>query len=500
MKEKKLKLTTEILAILVICLISFVGVYKQSANKIVNQVKDYDLSKDFSGYREFVFEVSDAKEVTDSDGKVVGDTDSLSDTTIESNSYQKTETKINTDEDLNEQNYNKAKKIIEARLKKLNVQDYNISVNKENGSIYLQIPENTETDHIASNILQVADFKIKDSEDTSKVFLTNDDLKKVSAIYNTTTSGTTVYLQMELNKNGKNILKDLSSGEYATKEETDETEDEQEDAEEDENLTGVEAEVSTEESENTDAESAEKTENTEESEDSEETAEDTQKKIIISIDGNDMITTSFDDPIEDGMIYLSMGQASTDSETISSSLKSTSTISVVLNSGKMPITYKISEDQYVNTDISTETIKYVVYSLVAIIAILVLFLIIKHKSRGAIAAIAYIGFAALYLLAVRYTNIAISLESIVALAIILIINYITTCKLLKINETDKELKKIAYNKALKSTILELIPVFIISIIFVFIKWISIATFGMFIFWGIVLSIIYNYILTKDMLD
>ena len=33
-----------------------------------------------------------------------------------------------------------------------------------------------------------------------------DDLKKISAVYNTTSSGTTVYLQIEFNKNGKNIL------------------------------------------------------------------------------------------------------------------------------------------------------------------------------------------------------------------------------------------------------------------------------------------------------
>ena len=46
MKGKKLKLITEILAILVICLVSFVGVYKQDMNKMQNQVKGYDFSKD----------------------------------------------------------------------------------------------------------------------------------------------------------------------------------------------------------------------------------------------------------------------------------------------------------------------------------------------------------------------------------------------------------------------------------------------------------------------
>ena len=139
--------------------------------------------------------------------------------TIETNSYQKTENKVKTDEELTEQNSQNAKKVIEDRLKSFNVEDYNISLNHENGLIYLQIPENTDTDHTISNVLQVAEFKIRDSKDASNVFITNDDIKRASAVYNTTTSGTTVYLQIEFNEKGKETLKQLSTGEYATKEE-----------------------------------------------------------------------------------------------------------------------------------------------------------------------------------------------------------------------------------------------------------------------------------------
>ena len=317
MKGKKLKLITEILAIVVICLVSFVGIYTKKANKMENQVKDYELSKDLSGYRELIFKVSDATEVLDSKGKVVGNTDNYTDSTIETNSYQKTENKINSDEELTEANYEKAKSIIEERLKSLRIQDYNLSLNKENGDIYLQIPENSDTDHIISNILQVAKFEIKDSEDTSNVLVTNDDLKKISAVYNTTSSGTTVYLQIEFNKNGKNILKGLSTGDYATNENlTNNT-----------NSTEATAETNTDESSTNES-------NTENDSSSEEEKA-TQKKIILSIDGNDMITTSFDDPIEDGIIDLSMNQATTDQDSISQTLQSASTIATVVNSGSI---------------------------------------------------------------------------------------------------------------------------------------------------------------------
>ncbi len=475
MKERKLKLITEILAIIVICLISFVGIYTKNANRMENQVKDYDLSKDLKGYRELVFKVSDATEVLDSNGKVVGNTDEYGDSSIETNSYQKSENKINASEDLTKENYEKAKSIIEKRLKSLNVEDYNLSLDEENGNIYLQIPENSDTDHTVSNILQVAKFEIKDQDDKSNVLVTNDDLKKISAVYNTTSSGTTVYLQIEFNKNGKNILKQISTGDYAT----------------DENLTNTTNTTgNTSEDENT---------NSNENTSSEEETK-TQKKIILSIDNNDMITTSFDDPIEDGIMDLSMNQATTDQDSISDTLQSASTIAAVVNSGKMPLTYKVAENNYVNTDITSNMLKKAMYVVIAIVIVALVVLIIKYKSVGLLASISYIGFVGLELLLIRYTNVTISLESIVAGIILLAINYLITYRLIKVHETDSELKKKVYSNEFKSIIIKSIPIFIIAIVFVFMKWTKIATFGMFMFWGLLLSIIYNYIVTKDMLD
>ena len=482
MKERKLKLITEIIAIVVICLISFVGIYKEQANKMENQVKSYDLGKDLSGYRELVFKVSDATEVLDSSGKVVGNTDSYTDSAIESNSYQKTENKINAEQDLTEENYEKAKSIIQTRLKTLNIEDYNISVNKENGTIYLQLPENSETDHTVSNILQVAKFEIKDSEDTSKVFLTNDDVKKV----------TTVYLEFRFNKTGKNVLGEISEGDYATKENTTSNSTENTNST-DENNTN---ENNTNENTNT-----ENSENSNENKDSEDTSKkENQKKIILSVDNNDMITTSFDTKIEDGVIDLSMNKATTDQDSISDSLQSASTIAAVINSGKMPLTYKIAENNYINSDITKTDLSKVIYFVIIVSVIALAILVIKYKLRGLIASIAFVGFTGLYLLLVRYTNVTVTLESICALTIVLAINYLITYKLLSIKETDNEIKSKLYVKEFKAIMVKSIPIFIIAVVFAFIKWTKISTFGMFIFWGLLLSLIYNYVITRDMLD
>ena len=330
MKGNKLKLITKILAILTICLISFVGIYVKSTNKMQNKVKDYEFSKDLDGYRELIFKVSDATEVLNSDGKVIGNTDEYTDSTIEKNSYQKSENKINVESDLTSENYQKAKKVIETRLKSLGIEDYELALNLEDGTMHLKIPEDSNTSHTVSNILQVAKFEIRDSNDASNVLITNDDIKKISTVYNTTSSGTTVYLQIEFNKDGKNILKQISNGEYKTNTENSNN------STENENSTS-DGENTSEENTNTSSE----TENNDENSSSEENTT-SQKKITLAIDNNEMITTSFDDPIEDGIIDLSMNKATTDNSSITETLQSASTIAAVVNSGKMPLTYKIT--------------------------------------------------------------------------------------------------------------------------------------------------------------
>lgn len=477
MKEKRIKLLTEILAIVVIVLICFVGVYKQDYNKMINQVKEFKYSKDLEGYREVLLEVSNEEEKTD----------------VENNSETSEEESTNNEESSSAtennhyEEYRNSKKLIEKRLKILGVQDYTISQNTDNGSIYLQLPENDSTDHILSNLLQKGNFEIKDSEDSSKVFINNDNLKKVSTVYNTTANGTTVFLQFEFDKKGKNILKELSSGEYKTNQEDSTNEQENSDNSENENNVDAETEVKTQDSDNKE----DSPENTESDTDS--TEEKAQKKIALSIDNNDLITTSFDEVMETGSINLSMNKATTDQDSINETLKSASTISGVLNSGKMPLTYEIKQNAYVQTDISQEKLNKVYIIIAVIFAIALIYLIIKYKSKGAIAAITNIGFVALDLLLIRYTNVEISLESIITAVIVLAINYLLVYELLNLEE-NKKLVDVFKAQAIKA-----IPLVIIAVVFAFSAIVNLSTAGMFLFWGVILSFIYNYTLTKDML-
>ena len=485
MKGKILKNITKILAILVICLISYVGIYVQKSNRMDNIVKSYEYTKELQGYRQVILEVSDATEVQSSIGKIIGNTDNFTDAEISENNYTKTDIKVNKENDINIDNYKKTKTLLEKRLKVMKVDDYNISLDNNTGSITILLPENSDTDTVISNLTEVGKFTMKDSE-TGEEFIGNRDIKKASSVYNTATSGTTVYLQIEFDKNGKKTLKDLSTGEYATKEDT-----ESEESDEEESANLVEANVVTEEKDVTQEENiVDEDEENKESSESEttETEKETQKKITLAIDENELITTSFDEPMVDGALDLSMGQPSTDADTISSNLKSTSRVALIINNGPLPLVYKVSNNIYVQENKADNIILYSIITILVITILLIAYLIIRFKTRGIWAVLGHLGFGAIYLLIIRYTNVNISISSIVAILIAALLNFEINRELLL--NTDK------YKKTYISFVMKMIPIYAISIIFSFINWTVLNTFGMILFWGITLMVLYNLIITK----
>ena len=191
-----------------------------------------------------------------------------------------------------------------------------------------------------------------------------------------------------------------------------------------------------------------------------------------------------------------MSQASTDEKAVSDSLQSASTIANILNNGELPLTYNVDENQYVKTDITTNSVKIVFIVVAVIIAIGFVYLIIKFKLKGVLALISYICFIALATLLLRYTNVEISLSAIVAGIIIAILNYLFNFKMLKIDVQDKK----EYNKTYLQLLMKLLPIYAISIIFCFISWTVLSDFGMVMFWGITLIAIYNRLITKHIVD
>lgn len=443
---KTIKIITIILLIVLISMIGFFGIYKQNKNQMSNIVKDYTYAMDINGARTLKLTLNSE----------------------------------NGDDVKTAENYETAKTIIEKRLKKLDVQEYKIGVNGETGEITVQIPENTQTDEIVSNLTTVGKFEIIDSE-TKDVLLDNSSIKSSKVLYNTTQSGTSVYLEISFDKNGKNKLEEISKTYVKSENNTTEN-------------TTSEDTNSTEEKEN----------NTEETNTTSENSKSTEKKITMKIDDDEIMSTSFDEAITTGKIQLSVGQASTDSSTVQGYVKQAQNVATVLDSGKLPVKYDVEKNQYVLSNISKQDLIYVAIAMAVVTIIGIIVLIVKYKINGLLAGISYIGLSALYLIVIRYTNVTISIDSIFAIGIILILNYIFTNMLLsnirKMNDSKVEN---AVGKSVSETykkfFMRIIPICVVVITFCFANWIPMNSFGMTAFWGIVIIAIYNAIITNGLL-
>lgn len=451
---KTVKILTITFLVILISMISFVGIYQKNKNRMENKVKDYSYSMSLNGARTIKLKVN-----TESTNDVPN----------------------NSEEALTSENYEKSKEIIEKRLKELSVEEYTTSVNERTGEITIEIPEeNSKTDTIIGNLNTVGKFEIIDSE-TNEVLLDNSNIKSSKVLYNTTSSGTSIYLQIEFNKDGKSKLKEISETYVSVNNTTDNNTTENTTSEEN----------STNEATNTTSESSEDTTKSE-------------KKVTMKIDDEEIMSTSFDEAITTGKIQLSVGSATTDSTTLQNYAQQAQSIATVLDTGKLPIKYDLEKNQYILPEITTQDLMKaeIVIAVIAVIGIIVL--IIKHKMNGLLAGIAYIGLAAIYMLIVRYTNVTISIESITGIVTILALNYIFTQMLLeKIERLDKEQVENVVQKATletyKSFFIKIIPICVMAIVFCFIKWVPISSFGMIAFWGITLITIYNAIITRYLL-
>lgn len=453
---KKIKTLTIVLAIVLITMIGFCGIYTQVQNRMENQVKDYTYAMDLKGSRNVRLTINKENKtiIKDAEGNIVKDaeTENLTDEQIAEKGYSKEETPYNKEEVKTIENYKASKKIIEERLKKLEVDNYIIKVDESTGDILLELTEDDKTDSVISNLTSAGKFEIVDTQ-TQELLLSNKDIKTAKVMYGTgdgtSTTGTSVYLEIEFNKEGSKKLEEISNKYITTEEEKNE-------------------------------ENAEET--TEKKKD--------EKTITMNIDDSEIMSTSFDEPIRTGKLQLSVGTAATDNDTLQDYINRATSMATILDKGNMPIKYDLKENQYKLSDITQKDKQMIIYVALAVIVLALIVIMIKYKGTGILGAISYIGFTALYLLILRYTNVVISIEGIFGIGMILVLNYIFLYQLLA-----KENKKEVYKKYF----ITILPIIIMVIAFCFIKWIPIASFGMVMFWGILLIAIYNAIVTNNLL-
>ncbi len=354
------------------------------------------------------------------------------------------EIKVNSDEILTKENYESSKKIIQKRLEEMQVNNYSIRQNLENGTIILELPEDDNTDRIVGQLYLQGKFEIID-EDTNEVLMTNADLKSVQSKYGTTSSGTTsIVLNIQFNKEGTEKFKNITNTYVQT---TETVEQEGEEAEE----------------------------------------ETTTKQISIKIDDTTLLSTYFSEPITNGLLQLSVGSSTSSStEELQEYAKEATSMAALLDSGEMPIVYDVEQNKYILSEITQNVIEKVIVVSIIVLTLAIIYLIIKYKGKGILAGISIIGYIALLLLVIRYANVEVSIAGIIEILFSILINYMLIINILKEEKINDAIKKYS---------LILIPTIVIAIAFTFAN----IAVGTVLFWGIVIAMLYNISITKLLL-
>ncbi len=442
---KALKRTLIILLIILLALISFGGIYIQKTKFVENILPEYKLGPDFTGLRNIGLKVSDAtKDIYyDLDGNVVDEEGKNTTKKVES---------VNKEENLTKDNYKKAKEIIEKRLEKIKqvqytsagivenkaIDYYTIKQNEETGKIELKLPENANTDMVLRYVATKGDFTIVDDQDN--VLMDNSYIKEAYVGYSSTSSGVTVYLTIQFDKQGTEKLKEISNTFIKT---------------------------------------------------TDEEGNDTTKKIKVKIDDSEMLNTYFTEEISNGMIQLSFGTATGNS--LATYAQEAKNLETLLNAGNLPIVYEADENHYVLSDINKDMLFIPAIVIMSLLVIGIIILIVKYKVKGLLGAISIIGYIATFLIIVRLTNVVITLEGVAGIITSIILEYISIMYALN---KMKENTDLTCNQCFTKFLPILVPIAISTVILCFVKWLPIYSFGMTMFWGIILVIVYNHVVTK----
>lgn len=449
---KKTKIITIILAIVLISLVAFGGVYIKTQNRMEDKVKEYALGRELKGERVIELKVSDG--TTDGKSKPA-------------------------DEDLTVENYETAKKTIEKRLENLGVQDYTLSLNKESGAIRVELAEDNNTDTYVYYLTTSGKVEMKE-KDTDNVLLNDSMIKKAQYTYTSDSENSyQAYLELTLTQEGQAKLDEIRNDYAVLATEVSEEEAKTKDTNTTENTT---------ENTTTDTSTEENTKTTES------TSEDTKKIASLTVAG-----TSYDiEKYEKGKLTVKIGSKTSNTTTANNYVAKAGELAMLINAGKFPIDYEVDTNRYVLSDIAEQQLLYFVAGVAIVLLVIFVISIVKYKGRGLLADISFIGFVAILSLLLRYTNVVISIEGIGAILLTLIINLRLNQMILSKTKTMNVVSE-AVTTSYKELFLRIIPIMIITVVFSFSGWTNLSSFGMIMFWGLALIAVYNIVVTKTLL-
>lgn len=445
--NKKLKLLLIVLICILVILIGFFGIYKREGNAYKNLVPDFLLSSDLKGSTTLELEVdkSTNKEYYDKDGNKV---DSSTVTDENKDEYTEKEVPVNDEEQLKQENYEKVVKIIEKRLKFLSTDQYRIDLDKTSGKIIITF-EDEYADDIKSIVPLEGSLELID-ETTEDVVLNYADFKSAEATYASLDEGYTIYLNLKLNDNGIEKIKNIDK--YKNNKET-----------------------------------------------TEEGKESTESKLKVMFDTDQVASVSYDNILLTGStLRITTGSNVTNTSTLQSQMNMNTVVAKLASIGKMPVVYKVSAEEFIA---SSQNIYYVVYGIYAFIAICVIcaiIFILKYKINAIFMLLSFIANIAATALIIKLTKVSISINILPAITAFFILNIVLIKNILQNIKEENNISKAFKNGFLKTLDLFVITL-IIFIVFAFTNMAVLNSLGLLLFWGWLNTIISNFIFALPML-
>ncbi|MBR2785990.1 MAG: hypothetical protein IKD76_00550 [Clostridia bacterium] len=465
-KEGSLKLIFAILVIILICLVSLGGIYVKDKNISKNVLADYILGTDLDSKTIVKLDVQKeeekAEEVSsesDAEQSENTETSEENNNVADNNATENKEGQAENKENLYTlNNYKKSKKIIEERLRLSGVEQYLVRLDEKTGNIVVEVPEDVAV-YILQSLNATGKTEIKISE-TGEVIASKNDIKSynvgVDDSYVSSGIGKIVTMDIEFSKEATNRFKELKNNYVAPTNEEGTTE---------------------------------------------------ENNINILIDDKSLYSqeeSKFLETASTGSLRLVFGQYTKDEEQIKLATQYQNARKMLVETEDLALKYNVAYDQIIHSNINNFGIKCV---FAVILGAMFVYLLIKYKSKGILAELTIIGFGALLLLVFRYAKIQVTIASLVALAGIIILQFIYVIKLLsnkqmnskKFTEKTIEFSKMLVPALIISIVLALVPALKTSILAPFGNISEMSFLGMVVFWGLILFELFNNILTRAIL-
>lgn len=451
-KNYTLKIVLAMLFVVLVSLVSFVGVYKGK-----NLLKEYSLGKDFSDKKVVTFSVKEdatteeqnteneeanseeqntengTNETNTTEQNTENSTEEQNNEKEEANSEEQKNENVQTDE---QKEYKNSKNIIEKRLAAMNSEEYDIRLNERTGNLVIEVPSDMDASYL-SEIVSKGKAQILNQSTNETIIETNGFKNASTRIDSTSYAKPVVLLSIKFTNDAKKTFKNVNT-KYTDSE-------------------GKESEAT----------------------------------FAFTLNGETLYSDtaeSFANTAKNGSLELVLGQED-DEENLEADYQSALALVSIINSGEISTDYKLESVKIVSSNINIKTI-IIIAAIIGLI--MLIYAIYKVKKKGILPVLSLIGLVATILLVLRYTNVKITLFTILGLAVIVLSNYILI------------LKTLSNDKTFKQNFIEmlniLVPCLIVAVVFCCSPYLQLATMGMTIFWGIIVMFIYNAIITRILID